>query len=207
MQLTVENIKFIDNYLKNIGIIYYDIRMEILDHVATAVEQKMVTENLDFYDTFRGYMLVHKTEILKGNKIWSVFSKDIIIHFFKFLIHPIMILGGVSFYFFYRNFEVANYFSESFTIRNLFFLIVIILACFQLMYFRLILKQRFFVLEKLSGLLAIIYYLQMFFMNSHNAEAPSIITLTLFSYVMMSYLLFFVREIYKFNTNQNKFSL
>lgn len=53
MKLSAENIKFIDNYLKNSEVIYYDIRMEILDHVATAVEQKMQTENLDFYDAFK----------------------------------------------------------------------------------------------------------------------------------------------------------
>ena len=50
MKLTTENIQFIDNYLKSSGVIYYDIRMETLDHVATAVEQKMQSENLDFYD-------------------------------------------------------------------------------------------------------------------------------------------------------------
>ena len=43
MSLSSENIKFIDNYLKNSEVIYYDIRMEMLDHVASAVEQKDVT--------------------------------------------------------------------------------------------------------------------------------------------------------------------
>ena len=65
MKLTTENIKFIDNYLKNSEVIYYDIRMEMLDHVATAVEQKMEAENLDFYDAFKNYMVVNKKEILK----------------------------------------------------------------------------------------------------------------------------------------------
>ena len=58
--LTSQNIKFIDNYLKNSEVIYYDIRMEMLDHVATAVEQKMQTENLDFYDAFKSYMVVNQ---------------------------------------------------------------------------------------------------------------------------------------------------
>lgn len=40
MSLSSENIKFIDNYLKNSEVIYYDIRMEMLDHVATSVEKK-----------------------------------------------------------------------------------------------------------------------------------------------------------------------
>lgn len=207
MKLTAENIQFIDNYLKNSEVIYYDIRMEMLDHVATAVEQKIQTENLDFYEAFKSYMAVNKKEILKGNKLWSVYSKDTILSFLKFSMHPVMILIGLSFYFLYKNIEITNYFSESFTIRNLFFVVMMILAFFQLIYFHLILKQRFFVLEKLGGLLAIIYYLQMFFMNQHEDENPSIITLALFSYIMMAYLLYFIKEVYKFNTNKKQYAL
>jgi hypothetical protein len=207
MSLTSENIQFIDNYLKNSEVIYYDIRMEMLDHVATAVEQKKELENIDFYDAFKSYMIINKKEILKGNKFWSVYSKDTIISFLKFLLHPIMILIVVSFYLFYKNVEVSNYFSDSFTVRNLFFVFMIILAFFQLIYFRLILKQRFFVLEKLGGLLTIIYYVQMFFMNQNKDETPSVFTLTLFSYITIAYLLYFTREVYKFNTNKKQFVL
>jgi hypothetical protein len=207
MRLTTDNIQFIDNYLRNSEVIYYDIRMEMLDHVATAVEQKMEVENIDFYDAFKSYMVLNKKEILKGNKFWSIYSKDTILNFLKFLIHPLMILIGVSFYFFYENIEVTNYFSEVFTIRNLFFVIMMILAFFQLIYFHLILKKRFFVLEKLGGLLAIIYYLQMFFMNQHEDETPSILTLTLFSYIIIAYLLYFSKEVYKFNMNQKNLML
>ena len=207
MKLTKEYIQFIDNYLKNSEVVYYDIRMEMLDHVATAVEQKMEAENLDFYDAFKSYMVVNKKEILKGNKFWSVYSKDTILNFLKFLLHPIMILIGVSFYFFYKNIEVTNYFSEEFTIRNLFFVIMIFLAFLQLIYFHLILKQRFFVLEKLGGLLNIIYYLQMFLMNQHNDETPSIFTLTIFSYILIAYVLYFAKEVYKFNTYKKQFVL
>lgn len=207
MSLSSENIQFIDNYLKNSEVIYYDIRMEMLDHVATALEHKMQAENLYFYDAFKSYMVVNKKEILKRNKFWSIYSKDTILSFLKFLLHPIMILIGVSFYLFYKNVAVSNYFSESFTIRNLFFVFMIILAFFQLVYFRLILKQRFFVLEKLGGLLTIIYYLQMFFMNQHKGEKPSVFTLTLFSYITIAYLLYFIREVYKFNTNKKQYVL
>ncbi len=202
MKLTKENIQFIDNYLKNSEVIYYDIRMEMLDHVATAIEQKMKSEQLDFYDAFKSYMLAHKKEILKGNKFWSIYSKETILNFLKFLRHPFMIVMGISFYFFFANVAVTNYFSNSFTIRNFFFTVIIILAFFQLIYFHLLLKQRFFVLERLGGLLAFIYYLQMFFMNQHNNEAPSTATLTGFSYIMMAYLIYFFIEVYKFNKNQ-----
>ncbi|MQP25019.1 hypothetical protein GFJ94_08075 [Flavobacterium sp. LMO8] len=207
MKLTSQNIQFIDNYLKNSEVIYYDIRMEMLDHVATAVEQKMEVENIDFYDAFKSYMMVNKKEILKGNKFWSIYSKDTILNFLKFLIHPLIILIGVSFYFFYENVSISNYFSEAFTIRHLFYVIILILAFFQFIYFHLILKKRFFVLEKLAGLLMIIYYLQMFFVNQYNDEKPSVFTLTLFSYIIIAYLLYFAKEVYKFNTNQKNLML
>ena len=88
MSLSSENIKFIDNYLQNSEVIYYDIRMEMLDHVATAVEQKMEVENLDFYDAFKSYMVVNKKEILKGNKEEGLHFKEPLKKFGLFVIQP-----------------------------------------------------------------------------------------------------------------------
>jgi hypothetical protein len=125
----------------------------------------------------------------------------------KFLLQPIIILIGVSIYVFYKNVVVSSCFSESFTIRDFFVVFLIFLALFQLIYFRLILKQRFFVIEKIFGLLNIIYYLQMFFMNQHKNELPSIFTLTMFSYILIGYVLYFAKEVYKFNTYKKQFVL
>ena len=205
MKLTAENIQFIDNYLKNSEVIYYEIRMEMLDHVATAVEQKMQSENLDFYDAFKSYMVVNKREILKGNKLWPGFSKDIISNFLKFLFQPIMILIGVSIYVFYKNVDVSSYFSESFAFRNLFTVILISLALLKIVYFRVVLKQRFYMIEKIFGLLNFFYYLQMFFLNQRNDETPSVFTITMFSYLFIAYLIYFTKQVYKFNTYKKQF--
>ena len=67
-KLTKEDIQFIDNYLTNSGVFYIDIRMEMLDHVASAVEMKMQEEDLIFYDAFKDYMVVNKKELLKNNR-------------------------------------------------------------------------------------------------------------------------------------------
>lgn len=64
IKLTQEQIKFIDDYLKNSGIEYLDIRYEMTDHVATVLE----TLEGDFYDNFIAYMLMHKKELLEFNK-------------------------------------------------------------------------------------------------------------------------------------------
>jgi hypothetical protein len=56
MRLTKQQIQFIDTYLINSEVIYVDIRLEMLDHIALAVEEKMEVENQDFYDAFKDYM-------------------------------------------------------------------------------------------------------------------------------------------------------
>ncbi|AWM13684.1 hypothetical protein DI487_07290 [Flavobacterium sediminis] len=56
MKLTKENIVLVDNYLQNNGVVYYDIRMEMVDHVATAVEEKMKAEHVDFEEAFENFI-------------------------------------------------------------------------------------------------------------------------------------------------------
>ena len=41
MQLTTKQIQEIDNRLKRNGIVYWDIRIEMLDHVVTDVENRL----------------------------------------------------------------------------------------------------------------------------------------------------------------------
>ncbi|MDB2606419.1 hypothetical protein N9Y48_01435 [Zobellia sp.] len=65
MSLTKENIQFIDNYLKNTDIQYIDVRMELLDHVATAVENDMRENNRTFYYAFKEYMVFNKKQLEK----------------------------------------------------------------------------------------------------------------------------------------------
>lgn len=62
--LTKEHIKFIDNYLHNAGVHYVDIRYEMTDHVATAIEGM----NGNFGEAFTAYMFDNKQELLKSNR-------------------------------------------------------------------------------------------------------------------------------------------
>ncbi len=68
MKLDQHQLSFIDTYLKNSGIAYVDLRMEMLDHVATGVLETMNGENTSFYEAFKSYMVVNKKELLKWNK-------------------------------------------------------------------------------------------------------------------------------------------
>ena len=62
--ITKNKLLFIDHYLENSGVEYADIRAEMTDHVASALE----TQDGDFYENFKTYMLAHKQELLNNNK-------------------------------------------------------------------------------------------------------------------------------------------
>jgi hypothetical protein len=67
MELTTQQLQFIDKYLKESGVQYNDIRYEMTDHVASAIEGM----EGDFYESFKQYMLVHKKELLDTNRAFN----------------------------------------------------------------------------------------------------------------------------------------
>ena len=48
MKLTKQEIQFIDNYLIKNEVKYWDVRLEILDHIVSAVEVKIVNDGISF---------------------------------------------------------------------------------------------------------------------------------------------------------------
>ena len=88
MKLTDSEIKFIDNYLKTSGVEYLDIRYEMTDHVATALEEK----EGDFYDEFKGYMVLHKKELLESNNKFSRIARN---KAFKLLFYNLLSVKGL----------------------------------------------------------------------------------------------------------------
>ncbi|MGV3461625.1 MAG: hypothetical protein ACO1N9_14345 [Flavobacterium sp.] len=78
MKLSANNIKFIDSYLINSGVKYIDIRVEMVDHIATALEEM----DVDFYEGFKMYMAKHKAQLLKTN---SNFAYNALVNALKYL--------------------------------------------------------------------------------------------------------------------------
>ena len=86
--LTPQEIQFINTYLKNSGITYIDVRLELVDHIATALETQLnEDENLSFYDGFKSYMVVNKADLLSDyelknqNNLYEIttrFSKNVV---------------------------------------------------------------------------------------------------------------------------------
>ena len=48
MELTKEQIQYIDHRLENDGVKYWDIRIEMLDHVVSDVEKNLKPENSEY---------------------------------------------------------------------------------------------------------------------------------------------------------------
>ncbi|RED46428.1 hypothetical protein DFQ10_101198 [Winogradskyella eximia] len=68
MNLTKENIQFIDTYLEQSDVKHIDIRMEMVDHVASEIENRIdAGDTRDFYYVFKDYMLEHKSFLLENN--------------------------------------------------------------------------------------------------------------------------------------------
>ncbi|NQX86888.1 MAG: hypothetical protein HRT67_13485 [Flavobacteriaceae bacterium] len=68
-KITQDHIQFIDTYLKKSDVVFDDIRLEMVDHVAATLELEMAKdERSTFYDVFKAYMVAHKSELLDSNK-------------------------------------------------------------------------------------------------------------------------------------------
>lgn len=67
-KISEENIQFIDTYLKNSEVVFTDIRLEMVDHVASEIEFRMNEgDTRDFYYIFKDYMVKNKKKLLKNN--------------------------------------------------------------------------------------------------------------------------------------------
>lgn len=114
--LSPQDIKFIDTYLSNSDINYEDVRIEMIDHVASAIEHQMNNgDNRDFYDIFKDYMVENKRLLEKsGRKVFNgrIF-KSVCFKFLKNLYSWQVLLGGtllsLVLFYVYRNLENYNF--------------------------------------------------------------------------------------------------
>ena len=109
-KLTTENIQFIDTYLKNSGVEFLDIRVEITDHVASAIEEDLQQKkNSNFYGVFKLYMIKNKKSLLKnaGKQRWSV-DRKVLSRTRKELFTAPGLLTGLGFMVFFVNVDIAK---------------------------------------------------------------------------------------------------
>ena len=52
MKISRENIIYVDNYLKNKGVIFDDLRLELVDHIASEIEELVNDKEIKFDEAF-----------------------------------------------------------------------------------------------------------------------------------------------------------
>ncbi|MFC6877359.1 hypothetical protein ACFQZF_03210 [Flavobacterium myungsuense] len=198
MKLSQENIEFINSYLKNNQVVYLDIRFEMIDHIAAAIEAKMEVESLDFYTAFKNYMVLNKSALLKNNKTSTSFSWFEIGNYLKYLVTPIMIVIAFLLFITVKLTDILSYFSKSFTFNNLVFLLFVCIASFQVLYCHSYLKKRYYGIEKTSQILLLLYLILPIF-------SGDIYVSILLLFFLFGYLNYFIGETSKFKKHKYKY--
>lgn len=197
MKLTSENIKFIDNYLKNSEVIYYDIRMEMLDHIATAIEQKMKVEHLEFYDVFKSYMLLNKKEILKGNKEEGLHFKEPLKKFGIFVTQPFQFFLALIIYLIVYVFTINFGLKNS---NNYFFISVLIAyVVFGICHFFIYRRKKYYYIDKNFSILFVLYQAgNLFYREVQESLTGFIIFNSIIVFVFIAFLRFYYQEMRNF---------
>ena len=202
-KLTPQNIQFIDNYFKNSEVIYYDIRMEMLDHVATALEHTMQAENLDFYDAFKNYMVVNKKEILKGNKGEGLHFKEPLKKFGIFVIQPfqlfLALITYLMVYFFTQYFGINDF------TKCIYITLIITYLIFGLIHFLLTRKKKFYYIDKNFSIVFLLYQIANPLHRTANEGFTSYVVFnSILLFVFFAFLRFYYLEMKSFR-QKNQF--
>jgi len=172
MALSKEHIQFIDKFLQRNDVVYVDIRAEMTDHIATAVEERMKHEEVNFYDAFRVYVTSNKKELFRMNKgIWWFSLQELKIYF-RVLIRPTSLIINVCLILFFillRNHDFYLSFKEN---LPFYFLVAFLLvSVLNVIYFWIIRRERYFFIERNSIVLMILYWINLLLLRPFNASS------------------------------------
>lgn len=104
--LSKQQIDFIDHYLEHSGIQFSDVRLELTDHVASELEEKLNGSETDFYNAFKNYMAIHKRELLKSEKHFKKeMDKKLGLQILKNALKPEILLIAAFLFFGYRQLD------------------------------------------------------------------------------------------------------
>ena len=168
--LSPQDIKFIDTYLSNSDINYEDVRIEMIDHVASAIEHQMNNgDDRDFYNIFKDYMVENKRLLEKsGRKVFNgrIF-KSVCIKFLKNLYSwQVLLLGTtLSFilYYIYQNLEDYDFIKA--------FIPIVLMGCLGLYPLAVFGKKKYSFIGNFFILVWGFYYLGYQFISYTNYDS------------------------------------
>lgn len=162
--LTKENIRFIDNYLNNSDIVYNDVRLEMVDHIATAIENQInAGGDVSFYEAFKIHMANNKESMLNDYKTFKkTTDKKIIKTLFKKLLSlkGTMLLSMVTFTLYIGLINMETEAFNRISSAVYFCVTIVVLVVTQILCRKN--EMRYSALERLMGILVI------FFLGSSN---------------------------------------
>lgn len=171
MALNKENIQFIDKFLQRNDVVYVDIRAEMTDHIATAVEERMEHEEVDFYEVFRAYVTANKKELFRMNKgVWW-FSLQELKKYFRVLVKPsslVLNLCLIIFFVFFRNHSFYLSFKEN--LPFYFLMAFLFISVLNVIYFWIIRRERYFFIERNSIVLMILYWINLLLLRPFKID-------------------------------------
>ncbi|MDP5158455.1 MAG: hypothetical protein NWQ07_07760 [Flaviramulus sp.] len=173
-RLSRENIQFIDNYLKNSDVLFTDIRVEMVDHVASDMEALMNEgDSREFYYIFKDYMIKNKSGLLKDNKQYYKASDKKIL---RSLTKKVCSFKGVTLFFLIL--FIFNFINEFSFVKNAPIVVIILIG---ILYFFSVNKnkERYSSVERITFYFMIIYYIiNVFKITNFNYETVIIMNLT-----------------------------
>ncbi len=192
--LTQDQIEFIKQALIRYDVIYDDVRAEMIDHIASAVEQKMQLENLDFWDAYRLYMIDNKKELLKNNNKPYLYYWNSIKSFAKTLYQPVNLIFGLLlltlYYFFKPLIDLKN-------IYYWYFYFPIIFLLINTLIFRLLEKKNYLYVENLALNLMFIYFFNLFVNGFATHFIGTCYTLGISVYLFNAFVIHYISTIKK----------
>jgi hypothetical protein len=199
--LTEEHIQFIDKYLQKADIIFVDVRAEMIDHVASAVEEKMQSENIEFYDAFKDFMVFNKKELLKRNNKQFQYFQEAVVAFSKTLFKPYNLVFGVFLIAILSFFGDLKYLK---TINYVLFFGILRVTIIQTIYSFLILKKRYLCLENTSSVLLAIYYFTVFFNGFYSSFFGNSVSVGIALFLFFAFIVHSIVTVRKFRLSYGK---
>jgi hypothetical protein len=191
-KLDNEQIQFIDNYLENSEVFYADIRMEMVDHVASAIEARIENgDKRDFYYIFKDYMVENKYRLLNDNKQFlKDVDKGILKKLFVLLTKPQAIIAFALLVFISYKYMVIN--GHAGLVSVFFWFPFMSIVPFMILYFMML---KIFKLSRFSGVerLAFVYMfffqflnlLRVLFRSNFNSETSNHLIISVVMSVMI----------------------
>lgn len=122
---TTNQIQLIDESLKKIGVSYIDIRYEMTDHIATALESGK--KDRPFEHTLKGYIITHKKELQKINKKFMFIS---MVNAYKKLLSNMFTMRFLALFFLvYINAFLLGLFMDRESVTRILFIAITVIVC------------------------------------------------------------------------------